>query len=322
MCHPIVLWQAFQQNGLNQENKSGMKLLTACPICKSEQIGPYAMKYEKDFPHNSRTICKSCGIVFANPVADEQELNAFYKNYYDKGNFGDLQYKQKTIQQFNSIQSSSKDGLLSIDKNIKYYSGNGCFLDVGFGLGVHLYMAQKLGYKVYGTELDSDCINFVAPYLPNAQLFNGDLLSANYENNYFMTNKNIKEIKNIIINYLMDKHLVNRDSNLLKVDEYKVEKNENDQEVFIQVRSLEQYKIVKENSSFNVMYEDKEICEIADDNDIYMLPKIMYDEYFEEEDKYVDMVKNICVSELGALNRYNNKNNRLDRNNSNTSKNC
>ena len=162
-----------------------MKLLTACPICKSEQIGPYAMKFQKGFPHISRTICKSCGIVFANPVADEQELNAFYKNYYDKGNFGDLQYKQKTIQQFNSIQSSSKDGLLSIDKNIKYYSGNGCFLDVGFGLGVHLYMAQKLGYKVYGTELDSDCINFVAPYLPNAQLFNGDLLSANYENNYF-----------------------------------------------------------------------------------------------------------------------------------------
>ena len=71
------------------------------------------------------------------------------------------------------------------NKNIKYYSGNGQFLDVGFGLGVHLYMAQKLGYKVYGTELDSDCINFVTPYLPNAQLFSGDLLSANYENNYF-----------------------------------------------------------------------------------------------------------------------------------------
>ena len=68
MCHPIVLWQVFQQNGLNQENKSGMKLLTACPICKSEQIGPYAMKYAQNFPHVSRTICKTCEIVFANPV--------------------------------------------------------------------------------------------------------------------------------------------------------------------------------------------------------------------------------------------------------------
>jgi 2-polyprenyl-3-methyl-5-hydroxy-6-metoxy-1,4-benzoquinol methylase len=209
-----VLWQEFQQNGLNQENKSVMKLLTACPICKGEQIGPYAMKYQKDFPHNSRTICKSCGIVFANPVADEQELNAFYKNYYDKGNFGDLQYKQKTIQQFNTIQSSSKDGLLNIDKNIKYYSGNGQFLDVGFGLGVHLYMAQKLGYRVYGTELDSDCINFVAPYLPNAQLFSGDLLSANYENNYF----DLINICHVI------EHLIDPNSYLLELN--RIVKNE------------------------------------------------------------------------------------------------
>ena len=162
-----------------------MKLLTACPICKSEQIGPYAMKYAQNFPHVSRTICKTCEIVFANPVASYEELNDFYKNYYDKGNFGDLQYKQKTIQQFNTIQNSPKDALERIDKNIKYYTSNGQFLDVGFGLGVHLYMAQKLGYKVYGTELDSDCINFVTPYLPDAQLFSGDLLSANYESNYF-----------------------------------------------------------------------------------------------------------------------------------------
>jgi len=81
-----------------------MKLLTACPICKSEQIGPYAMKYAQNFPHVSRTICKSCEIVFANPAASYEELNEFYKNYYDKGNFGDLQYKQKnyTAIQFHS----------------------------------------------------------------------------------------------------------------------------------------------------------------------------------------------------------------------------
>ena len=162
-----------------------MKLLTACPICKSEQIGPYAMKYQKGFPHNSRTICKSCGIVFANPVADEQELNAFYKNYYDKGNFGNLQYKQKTISQFENIQKATIQELLQLDRNVKYYTGEGNYLDVGFGLGFHLYIAQKLGYQVYGTELDKDCIDFVQPYILGAQLYNGDLLSAKYENNQF-----------------------------------------------------------------------------------------------------------------------------------------
>jgi len=191
-----------------------MKLLTACPICKSEQIGPYAMKYQKDFPHNSRTICKSCGIVFANPVADEQELNAFYKNYYDKGNFGNLQYKQKTISQFENIQKATIQELLKLDRNVKYYTGEGNYLDVGFGLGFHLYIAQKLGYHVYGTELDKDCIDFVQPYLLAAQLYNGDLLSAKYENNQF----NIINICHVI------EHLIDPNSYLLELN--RIVKNE------------------------------------------------------------------------------------------------
>jgi 2-polyprenyl-3-methyl-5-hydroxy-6-metoxy-1,4-benzoquinol methylase len=204
----------FQQNGLNQENKLGMKLLTACPICKSEQIGPYAMKYQKGFPHNSRTICKSCGIVFANPVADEQELNAFYKNYYDKGNFGNLQYKQKTISQFENIQKATIQELLQLDRNVKYYTGEGNYLDVGFGLGFHLYIAQKLGYQVYGTELDKDCIDFVQPYILDAQLYDGDLLSAKYENNQF----DIINICHVI------EHLIDPNSYLLELN--RIVKNE------------------------------------------------------------------------------------------------
>ena len=191
-----------------------MKILTACPICKSEQIGPYAMKFQKGFPHNSRTICKSCGIVFANPVADEQELNAFYKNYYDKGNFGNLQYKQKTISQFENIQKATIQELLKLDRNVKYYTGEGNYLDVGFGLGFHLYIAQKLGYHVYGTELDKDCIDFVQPYILDAQLYNGDLLSAKYENNQF----DIINICHVI------EHLIDPNSYLLELN--RIVKNE------------------------------------------------------------------------------------------------
>jgi 2-polyprenyl-3-methyl-5-hydroxy-6-metoxy-1,4-benzoquinol methylase len=162
-----------------------MRIVSACPICKSEDIGTYAMKFDKNFPHVSRTICKSCQIVFANPVADYAELNHFYKNYYDKGNFGGLQYKQKTMDLFASIEQTPNNALTKFDRNVKYYTGNGNYLDVGFGLGVHLYIAQKMGYKVYGTELDMDCIHFVQPYLPTATLFNGDLLAAKYEAGVF-----------------------------------------------------------------------------------------------------------------------------------------
>ncbi len=162
-----------------------MKILTTCPICKSAQLSPYSMKFTPHFPHISRTHCNDCSIVFANPVADYEELNEFYKNYYDKGNFGSLQYKQKTILQFEDLEKANQKELIKFDKNVGFYNGNGNYLDVGFGLGMHLYIAKKYGYQVYGTELDKDCILFVQPYLPESQLFHGDLLSAKYNNSQF-----------------------------------------------------------------------------------------------------------------------------------------
>ena len=95
-----------------------------------------------------------------------------------------------------------------MDRNVKYYTGKGNYLDVGFGLGMHLYIAQKLGYQVYGTELDKDCIDFVHPYLLASQLYNGDLLSATYENNQF----DIVNICHVI------EHLIDPNSYLLELN--------------------------------------------------------------------------------------------------------
>ena len=162
-----------------------MKLLNCCPICKSNQIAPYSMKFQLDFPHLSRTICKDCKIVFANPVSTEEELNTFYTNYYDKGNFGALQYKQKIKATFEQINTTALDQLGQFDKNVNIYSGEGNYLDVGFGLGIHLFIANQFGYKLFGTELDNDCIHFVKELIPSAELFHGDLIAATYPSNHF-----------------------------------------------------------------------------------------------------------------------------------------
>jgi len=172
------------------------------------------MKFAPHFPHISRMKCKDCCIIFANPVADHDELNEFYKNYYDKGNFGSLQYKQKTILQFKKFEKASHKQLLQFDKNISFYTGIGQYLDVGFGLGLHLFIAQKLGYQIYGTELDKDCISFVQPYLPESKLFNGDLLSAKYDNSQF-------DLVNIchVIEHLIDPNIYLVELNrILKID--------------------------------------------------------------------------------------------------------
>ena len=164
-----------------------MKLLNTCPLCNNGSLAPYAMKFQAGFPHLSRTICKNCFLVFANPMADLNELLLFYANYYDKGNFGALGYKQKVTDRVRLLSAKPVKELKKENRNISHYKKGGNFLDVGFGLGEQLYIAQRLGFVVYGTEFDMDCIRFFKNILPEANLFNGNLTEAAYQDDFFDT---------------------------------------------------------------------------------------------------------------------------------------
>lgn len=162
-----------------------MKLLDRCPVCQSPAIRPYAMTYKPGFPHISRTICGQCSLVFANPMASIEELQEYYTNFYDKGNFGALKYKEKTRAKFSAIDLLDNAGLRKEASFVSRFKSEGKFLDVGFGLGERLYYAAKLGFEVYGTEFDPDCMDFLKNYLPNSTLALGDIFDAGFEDDSF-----------------------------------------------------------------------------------------------------------------------------------------
>lgn len=143
------------------------------------------MTVKPGFPHISRTICKECELIFANPMASLEELQDYYTNFYDKGNFGALKYKERTRLQFEAIDSLEASELKEEASFVSKYKRGGRFLDVGFGLGERLYYGQKLGFEVYGTEFDADCINFLHSHLPDASLYLGDIFGAGYKDDYF-----------------------------------------------------------------------------------------------------------------------------------------
>lgn len=175
-----------------------MEVLHQCPICKSEQIVPFSMKYQSGFPHISRTQCKQCQLQFANPMANEKELMDFYSNYYSKGNFGALDYKKKIKEKISQIKATPLEKIKLSKQLVLQYQPTGQFLDIGFGLGEELVSFAQLGFTVFGTEYDSDCIAFIEPEIAGAQLFNGDLLQAGYQNDQF----------NIINLYHVIEHLI------------------------------------------------------------------------------------------------------------------
>ncbi|MBI2283788.1 MAG: class I SAM-dependent methyltransferase [Bacteroidetes bacterium] len=117
-------------------------------------------------------------------MASKEELMSFYANYYDKGNFGSLDYKNRVRNKITTIQNGNHS-LSKKEKSILTYAPKGNFLDLGFGLGEELALFSQLGFSVFGTEFDQDCIQFIQPILPNATLFQGDLLETGYPDNFF-----------------------------------------------------------------------------------------------------------------------------------------
>jgi hypothetical protein len=45
------------------------------------------MDTKRKGPHISRVRCENCKLVFANPMADADELVAYYDQYYEKDSY-------------------------------------------------------------------------------------------------------------------------------------------------------------------------------------------------------------------------------------------
>jgi 2-polyprenyl-3-methyl-5-hydroxy-6-metoxy-1,4-benzoquinol methylase len=166
-----------------------MILLDRCPVCRQADFHPYALRYRSGYPHAARARCRRCGAIFANPAATESELTAFYSEYYGKGNFEADEF----ISSHTELFRESEKGGASIEREAAGFREcyrvpecpGGRFLDVGVGLGRSLLCAARLGYEVFGTDLDQAAVNFCRQHIAYASLHTGDLFSAEYPGEHF-----------------------------------------------------------------------------------------------------------------------------------------
>ncbi|MES2003231.1 MAG: methyltransferase domain-containing protein [Bacteroidota bacterium] len=133
----------------------------------------------------SRVKCGNCDIVFANPMADENELVSFYTNYYHKGNFGLLNYVDLTVNSINEARKLSEPELKAKAWHIYDYKHNGRFLDIGCGLGAGLMYVDQSGFELFATDFDADALSFVQSHYHNVKTHKGELMSAAYPDDYF-----------------------------------------------------------------------------------------------------------------------------------------
>lgn len=110
--------------------------------------------------------CRKCSLVFINNKMKQSELKRYYpsKKYYSynmavsKGFFSTLReylmkhYYSPSI--LSTIISFAVHNVPAIPKKVK----NGKILDIGCGSGETLFLLKKLGWNVYGLDIDKEAI--------------------------------------------------------------------------------------------------------------------------------------------------------------------
>ena len=161
-----------------------MKLFKKCPICKSNQLVGYAIDCKRGGPHISRVKCSECHIIFANPMADKNELMDFYKNYYNQEKYKGINFYQKAEQNIKRIKKNNSEDIFNEVPFLLKLNKKSKFIDVGCGLGNILAYAEKLDYELYATDYDQKALDFVKSHF-KVECFRGDLVNAKYPDNFF-----------------------------------------------------------------------------------------------------------------------------------------
>lgn len=114
-----------------------------CPACENQKAQPIGLK-------NGYTLekCTGCGTMFASLSFENEktadEVHDLYDHYYDFSNFNLPKAAEISLQQM--VQSFAS------------FRETGNLLDIGFGEGGMLSIAEKNNWKCFGTELSPSAL--------------------------------------------------------------------------------------------------------------------------------------------------------------------
>ena len=83
------------------------------------------MDTKRKGPHISRVRCENCKLVFANPMADADELIGYYNQYYEKDSSESMGYKKQILDLFDRIRSLDSQEIKKEARCFKSLVGGG-----------------------------------------------------------------------------------------------------------------------------------------------------------------------------------------------------
>jgi len=170
-----------------------LKEINKCSLCGSKNL-KFALE-TKDFMLGGNDKfklyeCKSCGLLFLNPLLNGKELEKYYpKDYYSYG-VDKIKFLNQKVFLYNVFSYGGKYPLLKYIlfplarpiRTIKI-AKKGKLLDVGCGSGNFLVIAKALGMDCFGVEPGKFDNEFAKK--EGFKIFHGTLLDAKYPKDNF-----------------------------------------------------------------------------------------------------------------------------------------
>ena len=124
--------------------------------------------------HSTQCACVECGLVFSNPVADETDLDHFYKEEYWEQHWPDALRRDAA-----SVKRAVDEQRPEVSRVVAH-GGRGKLLEVGSGTGTFLAAARDAQFDVWGIETSEaaathsrevfDFANVITGSMPDARL--------------------------------------------------------------------------------------------------------------------------------------------------------
>lgn len=128
----------------------------ACNLCGSTDHEVVAKK-DRDGIVACKVICKSCGLIYANPLPTLDE----FKRYYQLRSFNTLQSAKNSLKRIYRSANRALPRYNRIKKLLMQEDVNK-ILDLGAGYGEFCYLLEKLGCDVEGLESNQSYISYAS----------------------------------------------------------------------------------------------------------------------------------------------------------------
>ena len=177
-----------------------------CPLCGKKKAKLH-LSHKTKSPSGENTIfnlfkCSICDLLFIYPRPSDEVLRTYYLGSYysyeariNSVSFGDSPlsryvlhryygYKHIEIKNVTIWHKFLAFFLKTLFFNIPPYIKDGKVLDIGCGSGNYLYKLNKIGWQIYGLDIDKDACNFAMDSV-GVEVYCGNIFDANYPDNFF-----------------------------------------------------------------------------------------------------------------------------------------